>query len=188
MTKFKSALLASMMVASPLFASPAFAGWQVWDSASSSWVSTGTATISGATTATVSGIAVPCSSATFNLSVTAGVATVTGATFTGGSACTNNVTALNLPWSITYNGTSGATSAPVSIGGTVGSPGQIQIQFNTPARTCTGGVASGTLANLNNSATNSTFTFTAAFLPTPSPCTNVRSTSTLTASKPLRFI
>ncbi|WP_242112562.1 hypothetical protein [Luteimonas aquatica] len=184
MTKFKTALLATMMAASPLFASPAFAGWEMWNG--SAWVSTGTATITGATTATVSGIAVPCSSATFNLTLTSGVATVSGATFTGGSACTNNVTALNLPWSISA-GTPGATSSAITIGGTVGSPGQVQVKFNTPSQTCTGGVAAGTLANLGNSATNSTFTFTADFLPKPSPCTNVRSTSTLTASRPLRF-
>ncbi|SFL24773.1 hypothetical protein [Lysobacter sp. cf310] len=189
MSKLKATLLASLIAVGPLVASPAFAGWEYWNG--SAWVNTTPAgtyvTITGSTTATVSGIAVPCSSATFNMQLASGVASIASATFTGGSACTGNVTAENLSWGVSPGVGSGATSSSVTIGG-ASYPNAIQVRFNTPARVCTGGVATGTLNNLNNTATNATFTFTAQFLPAPSPCTNVRSTSTLTANAPLRFM
>ncbi|RDZ29602.1 hypothetical protein [Lysobacter silvisoli] len=188
MSKLKATLLASLIAAGPLVASPAFAGWEYWNG--SAWVDTtptGTfVTITGSTTATVSGIAVPCSSATFYMQLISGTAAIVSANFTGGAACTGNVTAENLSWGVSPGVGSGATSSSVTIGGAYANP--IQVRFNTPARVCTGGVAAGSLGNLNNSATNATFTFTAQFLPAPSPCTNVRSTSTLTASAPLRYM
>lgn len=188
MTNFKATLLASLIAAGTFVSAPASAGWEYWNG--SAWVDTtptGTfVTITGSTTATVSGIAVPCSSATFFMQLISGTAAIVAANFTGGSACTGNVTAENLSWGVSP-GTSGATSSSVTIGGS-SYPNPIQVRFNTPARVCTGGVATGTLSNLNNSATNATFTFTAQFLPAPSPCTNVRSTSTLTASAPLRYM
>ena len=189
MTKFKATLLASLIAAGTLVSAPAFAGWEYWNG--SAWVNTTPAgtyvTFTGSTTATVSGIAVPCSSATFNMQLSGGTASIASATFTGGAACTGNVTAENLSWGVSPGAGSGAASSAVTIGGT-SYPNAIQVRFNTPARVCTGGVATGTLNSLNNTATNATFTFTAQFLPPPSPCTNVRSTSTLTSNFPLRFM
>ena len=189
MSKFKATLLASLIAAGTFVSAPAFAGWEYYDGAN--WVSTTPAgtyvTFTGSTTATVSGIAVPCSRATFYMQLISGTAAIVAANFTGGAACTGNVTAETLSWGVSPGVGSGATSSSVTIGG-ASYPNPIQVRFNTPARVCTGGVATGTLGSLNNTAANATFTFTAQFLPPPSPCTNVRSTSTLTSNFPLRFM
>lgn len=181
MAKFKTALLATLIVASPLVASPAFA-WDIWNG--TAWVNNGTVTLTGPTTATVAGNVVPCSNAVFTLTLTNGVPKVTAASFSGGAACTNNPTAANFNWGV--SGTASGVNASVAIGGTA-NPNSITINFARPVATCSGGSATGTLTNAatNPSHVINQFTFNATF--TAGPCSNVKSTGPLTSSAPIRL-
>gem|GEM_PF-2510478 len=162
MLKVKSTLIAALLVASSFAAPSAFAisSWTVGGSGS------GSATISGPTTATVLGNPVPCT-ASFTLTVTSGTAKVTAASFSGSSACTA-ITSV-LPWTVSApTAISGSTSVNLTIS---------SINVKISGQTCTGS-ASGTLtnANPNNGGTN-TFTFTG----TLGACT-VKSNPSLTSN------
>src|SRR5579883_1737851 len=83
MTKIKSAILTALVVGSSFAASSAFAGhYEIYTGGA--WTSTGSATLTGATTASPVGIPVPCSSAVFTLTIPGSggnPASVTNATF-----------------------------------------------------------------------------------------------------------
>lgn len=178
MAKFKTALLATLIVASPLVASQAFAAsYQVFKGGV--WKVSDSTTLTGPTTATVAGIPIPCT-ATFTLTLNAsGAATVTAASFSGSSACLG-VTAQALPWTVAAPvAISGSSSVTVNISG-------INVKFSSPSATCTGN-ASGTLtnANPNTGPANNDYTFTA---PLSAPCTNVKSNPKLTSANPIRAV
>jgi hypothetical protein len=189
MIKFKTALLAAVLTTSAIAASPAFAAahWEVYDSATSTWSQNGTLTFTGPTTATVAFVPVPCSSATFTVTLTAGVAKVSGATFAGSTACAG-IVAQNLSWGVSPPSLiTGSSSANLTIG-TASYLNTIQVQFSQPAATCSGGgTTSATVTNVNPNtgpAANN-LTFAATF--GTGPCTNVKSTGPLVSSKPFRY-
>ncbi|WP_242112568.1 hypothetical protein [Luteimonas aquatica] len=175
MTALKNTLLAVLIVAGPLAASPAFA-WQYFNG--TAWVNNGSVTISGPTVGTVAGIIIPCSNTTFTLALNGGTASIVAANFSGGSACTNNVTASNLSWSMSSGTPTGSGSADVVITG-------ITLTFRTPPATCSNGTLRGKFTNLGNSAVNSVFTYTITF-PPPTLCSNFKSTGAMAVSAPLR--
>lgn len=135
MLKLKYAALAALALAGSFGASSAFAaGYEIWNG--SSWVRSGTVTLSGPTTATYLGNTVPCTSAfTLTLSYDAGTgvqtAQVTGASFTGSGACTG-ITKV-LPWSVSAPSALSDPSVLLTISG-------INIHFPAPPQTCTGSV------------------------------------------------
>lgn len=140
MNKTKSAILSALAMASPLVAAPAMAShWEVWSA--SGWSQSGTSIFHGPTTASVVGNPIPCSNATFTMSVSGGVATVIAATFSGSAACTA-IKVNNLPWSVAAPvAIAGSTSVSTTIGG-------INIVIGTPPTTCTGSVG-GVVSNAN---------------------------------------
>jgi hypothetical protein len=144
MLKVKSILIAALLAASAFAATSAFAisSWTINGSNS------GSTTVSGPTTATVFGVPVPCT-ASFTLTVTSGSAKVTGANFSGNSACTEISSVL--PWTVSEpSAISGSSSVNLTISG---------IEVKISGQTCTGS-ASGTLSNANpNGSGSNTFTF-----------------------------
>lgn len=162
MLKVKSTLCAALLVASSFAAPSAFAisSWTINGSG------TGSATVSGPTTATVLGNPVPCT-ASFTLSVNSGSAKVTSASFSGSSACTA-ITSV-LPWTVSApSAIAGSTSVNLTITG---------INVKISGQTCTGS-ASGTLTNANpNNGGSNSLTFSGSL----GACT-VKSNPSLTSS------
>lgn len=161
MLKVKSTLIAALLVASSFAAPSAFAisSWTINGSGS------GSATVSGPTTATVLGNPVPCT-ASFTLTVTGGTAKVTAASFSGSSACTA-ITSV-LPWTVSAPTAGSGTSVNLTIS---------SINVKISGQTCTGS-ATGTLTNANpNNGGSNTFTFTGSL----GACT-VKSNPSLTSS------
>ena len=179
MNKLKAAILAVCVVAGPLASSSAFAGWEIYNG--TAWTTTNSVTISGPTSATVNGIPAPCT-ANFTLSVNAGVPSVSAASFTGSSTCTNIIVS-NFPWSV--SGTASGTSVTTVIGGVAAD----KITITILGKTCTGAVT-GTLANAhpNTGPANNGFTFPVTSLAVTGggTCT-VKSNPSLTSSKPIRL-
>lgn len=100
MSKLRTALFAAVSAMTLLGAGSAGAStFQVWDSAISNWSSNGVTHFTGPTSASYVGISIPCN-ADITVSVVAGVATVTNATFSGSTAC-SGIVPYFLPWAVT---------------------------------------------------------------------------------------
>lgn len=115
MSKFRTCLL-SIVSATAIFgaASASAANFEIWNG--TAWVNSGTTHFVGTTTASYLGNALPCSVADFTVSVTGGVASVTGVSFGGSTAC-SNIVPRGLPWKVTINSTT-AGGAILTIGDT----------------------------------------------------------------------
>ena len=151
MIKLKSAIATALVVLSPFFASASFASsWAISNPTGSAYVASGTTHLKGGTTATI-GTTVPCN-ADFTLSLSSGVATVTGASFSSATvtACAAIVSS-GFPWATTTTAIPSSTSVSVKISG-------ISVKIN--GVTCTGSVT-GTMtnANLNGGFATNGFTF-----------------------------
>lgn len=175
--KLKSAILAACIAAGAFCSTSAFAGWEIYDAGTATW-GDGSVTISGPTSATVNGIPAPCT-ANFTLTVSGGVAVVSGATFTGSSTCNNITSTAATPphWSVT--GVGGAGTVATTIGG---------ISITILGKTCTGSVG-GTLTNAHpNTGGNNGFSFPVTSLPVSGggTCT-VKSNPSLNSNKPIRL-
>ena len=133
----------------------------------------GTSTVTGPTNASYNGLSVPCTS-TFSLTDSSGSGSMTSASFSGSSSCTN-ITACNLPWVI---------GKPVAALG-VANNTKITVCVHIPPpinQTCSGTV-NGTLS------AGGGFTFTGTLVATPGPGTcTVNSRGTLTSSPVLSIM
>ncbi|MBN7137946.1 hypothetical protein A7A76_02425 [Lysobacter enzymogenes] len=108
MSKLKHSILALVSAAAICGATSASAAsFELWNG--SAWVNSGTVTFSGPTTASYLGNSLPCT-ATFTVNLSGGAATVTGASFTGSSAC-NGIVASNFAWGMTPGAAGGYTGA-----------------------------------------------------------------------------
>lgn len=100
MLRHRFALSALVPVALALAAAPAAASSvQVWDATTSNWSNNGVAHLTGPTTLSYLGLSLPCN-ADLTVTVSAGVALVTAASFSGSSIC-NGTTSWLLPWPVT---------------------------------------------------------------------------------------
>ncbi|MFK3647751.1 hypothetical protein ACI2IY_04860 [Lysobacter enzymogenes] len=108
MSKLKHSILALVSAAAICGATSASAAsFELWNG--SAWVNSGSVTFTGPTTASYIGNSLPCT-ANFSVSVSGGVAVVTGASFTGSSAC-NGIVASNFNWGMTPGAAGGYTGA-----------------------------------------------------------------------------
>lgn len=161
MSTIKSTLLSAAIAVGALVTGNAVAAnhFEVWNG--SAWVQTGTTHLVGPTNAGYLGNFVPCN-ADFTLQVASGVATVTAASFTGSSACTNIITR-GLPWTVAIVSGSGSswslkigdTQAGATLGGV-----NVRIPFPGMAVDCPN--ATGR-APVNGTFTNGTSTTEAVF-------------------------
>lgn len=128
----------------------------------------GTSTVTGPTNASYNGLSVPCT-ATFTLSDSSGSGSVTAASFSGSSTCTN-ITACNLPWAI------GKPQAALGVANNTKITAAC-VHIPAPINQTCSGTVNGTLSSGGG------FTFTGSMTASPGPgsCT-VNSRSTLTSS------
>lgn len=172
MLTIKSTLLSAALAVGALTTGNALAvnHFELWNGAS--WVQSGTTHLIGPTNAGYLGNFVPCN-ADFTLQLTSGVATVTAASFSGSSACTNIITR-GLPWTVAIVSGSGSSWSikvgDTGAGSTLGGA-NVRIPFpGTPADcpNATGrGPVNGTFTN-GTSTTPAIFQFPAQAL---GPCT-----------------
>lgn len=100
MSRHRFALSALVPIALALAAAPASASSvQVWDAVTSTWSDHGVAHLTGPTALSYLGLSLPCN-ADLTVTVSAGVAQVTAASFSGSSTC-NGTTSWLLPWPVT---------------------------------------------------------------------------------------
>lgn len=110
MSKLRTALFAAVSAMTLLGANPASAStFQVWDSSISDWSNTGVTHFTGPIMAFYLGQSIPCNT-DLTVSVVAGVATVTNATFSGSPTCAGIVTYF-LPWAMSAAPYTGANPA-----------------------------------------------------------------------------
>jgi hypothetical protein len=99
MSKLRTTLFTAVSAITLLGAGSAGAStFQVWDNSIADWSNNGVTHFTGPTAVAYLGVAVVCN-ADLTVTVIAGVATVTAATFTGSTACTGIVPYF-LPWSV----------------------------------------------------------------------------------------
>ena len=104
--QFKALAMACVMAAGTIVAAPAFAYH-------ATPVNT-TFTATGATSLSVSGLTIPCTSTFVLVTDAAGNVSVTQATFSGSALCTS-LSASQLPWSVTLTGLTSATINNVKV-------------------------------------------------------------------------
>ncbi|SDX76393.1 hypothetical protein [Lysobacter enzymogenes] len=193
MSKLKYSLLALVSAAAICGASSASAqSFELYDSAAGVWVKTGYVSFTGPTSASYLSIAVPCT-ATFDLYVNNGAATVINAKFTGSAAC-NGIVAQALPWSMTPGAPGGYTgpNPPFSGAPTLLAPltsvaiSGIRIYIPSPLNvTCPSTTTTGTINGVLDSNTANKFVFKGPL----GPCSvQTQNTFALTATSPVRVV
>ena len=179
MSAKKAIVRGSLVIAGALGMSASASAFDYWITTPGNL--TGSATVSGPTNASFSGLSVPCTS-TFGLSVNNGSARIDTASFSGSSTCAA-ITACNLPW--VFGTGSPPNGKPLAASGVANNTriNGVCVRLGAPInQTCTGTV-NGTLTNPTPN--GFTFTGTLAASPGPGSCTVSSRGSLSTFSTPL---
>lgn len=190
MSKLKHSILALVSAAAICGATSASAAsFELWNG--SAWVNSGSVTFTGPTTASYIGNSLPCT-ATFNVSLSGGVATVTSASFAGSSAC-SGIVASNFPWGMTpgaYGGANPPFAGAPTLSGALSSVAISGIRIFLPAPlnvTCPSATGSGTVNGVLESSGSGSNRF--VFKGTLGPCSvQTQNGQALSPSVPVRVI